>query len=155
MLDYEGVKTVHRVAVVLSITGFSARGLLMLANSSLLMRRWMRTWPHLIDTVLLASGIWLAITLHINPLEHFWLGAKLLALLAYIWLGFIALRLGRTRRARIIALVAALLCFAYMLGAAVTKSPLPGLLLVDVIELDRDLRHLGSDQPVAIDREIT
>ena len=154
MVDYESVKTVHRIVVALSIAGFSLRGLLMLSDSALLRRRWMRTWPHLIDTLLLASGLWLAYTLRLNPLEHHWLAIKVLALLAYIWLGFIALRLGRTRRSRIAALAAALGCFAYMAGVAVTKSPLPGSTLADVVQLDRDLRYLRFDQTIPVDREI-
>jgi uncharacterized membrane protein SirB2 len=40
-------------------------------------------------------------------------------------LGFIALRLGRTRRIRIIALVSAIACFAYIVKVAVARSALP------------------------------
>ena len=70
-------------------------------------------------------GIWMAINLRLDPLGNPWLGAKLLALLLYIALGFVALRLGKTRRARALAFVAALACFAYIALAAVRHSPLP------------------------------
>ncbi len=69
----------------------------MLADSALLQQRWMRTWPHFVDTLLLLSGLWMAINLQLHPGNSHWLGAKLLALLAYIALGFVALRLGRTQ----------------------------------------------------------
>lgn len=97
----------------------------MLAGSSLLRRRWMRTWPHVIDTVLLVSGIWIAWNLHLHPGNSPWLGAKLVALLLYIALGFVALRLGKTRQQRILALISALLCFAYMIAVALTRSVIP------------------------------
>ena len=125
MIEYAVVKLVHQGTVALSFTGFVLRGGLMLADSPLLMRRWMRTWPHFIDTLLLASGIWMALNLHLNPVNSPWLGAKVIALLVYIGLGFIALRLGRTRRQRVAALLGALLCFAYMLLAAFTRSVVP------------------------------
>lgn len=125
MLDHATLKLVHQSSVLLSITGFGARGALMLLRSPLLRRRWMRTWPHVIDTVLLGSGVWMAVNLRLHPGDHPWLTAKIVALLAYIGLGFIALRLGRTYVRRSVALVAALLCFAYMLLVATTRSVVP------------------------------
>lgn len=125
MLDYQGIKASHQLMVALSITGFGLRGVLMWLDSPLLMQRWMRIWPHLIDTALLAGGVWLAVTLRLDPLAHPWLATKLVLLLLYVALGFVALRLGRTRGIRQLALFGALACFAYMVAVAVTKSPLP------------------------------
>jgi uncharacterized membrane protein SirB2 len=84
-----------------------------------------RTLPHLVDTVLLASGVWLAVLLDQYPGGSAWLTAKLLALVAYIALGFMALRLGKTRRVRVTAFIASLLCLAYMATAAWYKDPVP------------------------------
>ena len=128
MFDYPGIKTIHQLTVALSITGFSLRGLLMLWKQPLLMQRWMRTWPHFVDTALLISGVWLALTLDLVPFEHAWLATKLVLLVLYIGLGFVALRLGRTRQIRLLALVGALLCFGYMIAVAATKSPLANIL---------------------------
>ena len=125
MIDYVTLKLVHQTTVLLSISGFALRGGLMLANSPLLYRRWTRTWPHLIDTLLLVSGIWMAVTLRLNPLEHPWLAAKIIALLVYIGLGFVALRLGKNRRTRIVALIAAIVCFAYIALVGLNKTVLP------------------------------
>lgn len=125
MLEHATLKLVHQSSVLLSITGFAARGALMLLRSPLLTRRWMRTWPHVIDTVLLGSGVWMAVNLRLHPGDNPWLAAKIVALAAYIGLGFIALRLGRTYARRSVALVAALLCFAYMLLVATSRSVVP------------------------------
>ena len=125
MMEHALLKLVHQVTVVLSFAGFAVRGALMLADSPLLRRRWMRTWPHFIDTLLLVTGIWMAVNLHLNPVNHPWLSAKLVALLLYIGLGFVALRLGRTRQQRILAFLGALICFAYMVSVALTRSVVP------------------------------
>ena len=125
MPEHAMLKLVHQACAVLSITGFTLRGSLMLAGSSLLRRPWMRTWPHLIDTLLLISGVWMAVNLHLHPGNSPWLTAKLLALLVYVALGFVALRLGKTRRTRTLAFVAALACFAYIVLVALSRSVFP------------------------------
>jgi uncharacterized membrane protein SirB2 len=125
MPEHATLKLLHQASALFSIVGFVVRGSLMLADSALLRRPWMRIWPHFVDTLLLASGLWMAINLHLHPGNSHWLGAKLLALLAYIALGFVALRLGRTRRIRTIAFFAAVACFCYILLVAIMRSPLP------------------------------
>ena len=124
-MEHALLKLVHQGTVALSFAGFAVRGGLMLAGSPLLKRRWMRTWPHFIDTLLLVTGTWMAVNLQLNPVNHPWLSAKLVALLFYIGLGFVALRLGRTRQQRIFALLGALACFAYMVSVALTRSVVP------------------------------
>ena len=59
------------------------------------------------------------------PFVAGWLTAKLLALVAYIGLGLVALRLGPTRAVRAVAFIAAVTAFGYMLAVAFTRSPLP------------------------------
>lgn len=119
------LKLLHQTCAVLSITGFSVRGGLMLLDSDLLRARWMRIWPHFIDTLLLASGLWMAFILHLHPGNSPWLSAKLVALLAYIGLGFVALRLGRSKRIRIAAFTMALVCYAYIGLVALNRSVFP------------------------------
>ena len=122
---YPAVRALHIACAALSIAGFAARGALMLAGSPLLATRVARIAPHLVDTVLLASAIWLAWFLGQNPLTHAWLGAKLLALLAYIGFGMLALRRGRTKAVRGAAFAAALASAAYIAVVALTRDPTP------------------------------
>jgi uncharacterized membrane protein SirB2 len=117
------VKWVHVGAATLSIAGFVARGALMLAGSPLLATRFSRVAPHVLDTLLLASAVWLAWRLGAYPFVHGWLTAKLLALLVYIALGSIALKRGRSRRVRVAALAGALATFGYIVSVAVTRDP--------------------------------
>jgi uncharacterized membrane protein SirB2 len=59
------------------------------------------------------------------PFVDGWLTAKLLALLAYIVLGTIALKRGKTRPARITAFFLALAVFAYLVAVALSHQVLP------------------------------
>ena len=116
------LKVVHVGSVVLSGAGFIARGALMLRGSPLLRARFVRVAPHVVDTVLLASAVWLAWLMRVSPLDG-WIAAKILGLLAYIVLGTIALKRGRTPRVRAAAFAAALAVFAYIVTVALTHDP--------------------------------
>ncbi len=119
---YLTAKTIHIAAAILTISGFMLRGAWMLGQSPLLERKLVRILPHVIDTVFLLSGVWLIWLLRLPVLQQPWLLGKLIALVAYVGLGMIALRRGRTRRTRATAFVLALLTFAYIIGVALTKS---------------------------------
>lgn len=125
MSFYLFVKYVHVGCVLLSLAGFAARGALMLRGSPLLQARFVRVAPHVVDTLLLASALWLAWMMQQYPFVHGWLTAKVLGLLAYIILGSIALRRGHTRAVRLAALAGALLAAGYVVAVALTKNPLP------------------------------
>lgn len=126
-MDYATLKLIHQGAVVLSIAGFFARGAAALAGAAWVRGRVARTLPHAVDTVLLASAIGLAWLLQLNPLTTPWLAAKIAGLLAYIGLGMVALKPGRPLALRIVAWVAALLCFAQIVAIAISKQAM-GLL---------------------------
>ena len=83
--------------------------------------------PHAIDTLLLLTGLTMAIGLSISPLAHPWLAVKLLAVLVYIVIGSIALKRGRTYRQRVLALVLSLLVLAYIFAVALHHDAWVGL----------------------------
>ena len=118
------VKSVHVGCAALSLAGFAARGVLMLRESPLLATRFARIAPHVVDTLLLASALWLAWQLRQYPFVHGWVTAKVLALAAYIVLGSIALRRGPTRRARAVAFALALACAGYIVAVALARDAL-------------------------------
>src|SRR5450759_3006971 len=115
----------HVTCVVLSGTGFVLRGVWMMQGSPMLARRWVRVVPHVVDTALLASAIALAVMIGQYPLVHGWLMVKVFGIVAYIVLGTIALKRGRTPGIRIMAFCGALLVFSYIVAVAITKSVLP------------------------------
>jgi len=122
---YAAIRTLHIACAVLSITGFALRGALMLRESPALQARFVRIAPHVVDTALLASAVWLAWFLGQLPFVHAWITAKVLALLLYIVLGMFALRRGRTKAQRVAAFAAALACAAYIVTVALTRDATP------------------------------
>jgi len=126
-MSYLVLKNLHLATIAITLTLFLLRGFWMMADSPRLQARWVRIVPHVNDTLLLASGIGLAVLIQQYPLVHGWLSAKFFALIAYIVLGTIALKRGKTRGQRIAAWIAALLVFGYMVAVAVAHDPLPSL----------------------------
>ena len=124
---YLFLKYVHLAFAVTTISGFVLRGFWMLTESERLSQRATRIAPHVIDALFLLTGIAMVYLLSLPVLQTPWLLAKLLALLAYIILGAVALRRGPTLQIRLIAFVGALSAFAYVVGAALSKSPLSWL----------------------------
>jgi uncharacterized membrane protein SirB2 len=118
MVGYEALRAAHVSAVVISIGLFALRGAWMLADSPLLTTRVVRILPHVVDTVLLAAGVGLAVLSHQYPFVQPWLTAKIVGLVLYIVLGTIALKRGRSRGVRILALTAALAVVAWIVATA-------------------------------------
>ena len=129
-MGYLMLKQVHVACAILSISGFAARGVLMLRDSPLLQSRFARIAPHFVDTILLASAIALAWQSGQYPFAQNWLTAKLLAMIAYIALGSVALKRGRSKNIRAIAFALALVAVLYIVSVAFTRNPLglPSLL---------------------------
>ena len=121
-MSYLAIKHLHMTCAALSGTFFFIRGIWMLRDSPRLQQRWVKTAPHIIDTVLLGSALTMAVWSSQYPFVQNWLTAKLLALVAYILLGTIALKRGKTKTVRTIAFVAALAVFAYIIKVAITRQ---------------------------------
>ena len=123
-MDYSTLKLVHQASVVLSVSGFFARGLASFAGAAWACGRVARTLPHIVDTVLLGSALLMAWMLRLTPGAAPWLAAKIVGLLLYIALGILALRPGRPLALRVGAWMAALLTFGWIVSVALTKNPL-------------------------------
>lgn len=121
-MSYLTIKYLHMTCAALSGTLFFARGMLMLADSPLLQRRPMKILPHLIDTVLLTSALIMVFWSRQYPFVQPWLTAKVLALIAYIVIGSIAIKRGKTKGGRTAAFVVALLLFGYIVKVALTRQ---------------------------------
>ncbi len=123
-MDYTSIKHLHMTLAALSGSLFVLRGIWMLRESSLLAQRWVRIVPHMVDTLLLTSALTLVIWSEQYPFVQSWLTAKVIALIAYICLGALALKYGKTRTVRVCALVSALTVVLYIAAVAVTKRVL-------------------------------
>ena len=120
---YPWIKSVHLGTAAFTSVFFLVRLGWMYRSSPLLQRRWVRVLPHVNDSLLLASGVTMAVWLRQYPLIQPWLTAKLAALLLYILFGTLALKRARTRKRRLLAGIFALLCLSYIFAVALTRSP--------------------------------
>ena len=84
----------------------------------------LRYLPHAVDTVLLTTALMLTTVIQQYPFAVGWLTAKVVLLVAYIVLGSIALKRGRTRQVRVVAFVAALATVAFLVSVARAHHPL-------------------------------
>ncbi len=125
-MSYLILKHLHVTCVVLSGLGFCLRGWWMLRESTLRQHRLTRILPHIVDTLLLGSALTMAWMSGQYPFVEGWLTAKLCGLLAYILLGMMALKRGRTPAIRARYFGLALLAYAYIVSVALTRNPLPG-----------------------------
>ena len=119
------LKTLHLSCAALSYTLFLLRGSWSLNGSPVMRQHWVRIVPHFIDTVLLGSAVALAIIIQRYPFVDAWLTAKVLALLLYVGLGFVALKYGRNRITRLSAWLAAQAVFIYIVLVAIDHNPIP------------------------------
>lgn len=117
------VKHIHLTCVVLSLSLLFIRFFWMVRQSSMLERKWVKVVPHVIDTFLLLSALTLCVLISQYPFVQPWLTEKLLAVIAYIGMGFMCLR-GRTMALRSVALVGALGWIAVIGKLAVSKTPI-------------------------------
>jgi uncharacterized membrane protein SirB2 len=126
-MTYTALKHLHALTVVITLALFLLRGFWMLVDSPRLQAHWLRIVPHGNDTLLLFAAIAMLGVGGLNPLQNPWIMAKIIGLLAYIALGTVALKRGRTKAIRVKALIAALGVFAYIVAVALTKQVIPGV----------------------------
>ncbi|MBU6460614.1 MAG: SirB2 family protein [Proteobacteria bacterium] len=121
---YAELKMVHVTSVILSGTLFGWRAFRLARSSGA--RTWgkgLKVAPHIVDTVLLLSGVSLAILSHQYPFVNGWLTAKILALLLYILVGKMALDSRTPTAWRGWTAFMAMLIFVYIIGVAWTRDP--------------------------------
>ena len=117
-MNYFLLKHLHVTCVVISISLFVLRGSLELLGRPWRHWRVLRVAPHVIDTLLLGTALWMAWQIGQYPFVNGWLTAKVLALLAYILLGK-----STPQGQRLPYFVAALVSVVYIVGVALTHSP--------------------------------
>ena len=120
-MDYILLKQIHIMLAVTTLINFVIRGYWMIIDSSLLHSKWVKTIPHVIDTLLLSSAVALMIMTGFYPWILDWVAAKILLLQLYIVLGTIALKRGKTKAQRIAAFIAALICIGLIFKSALSK----------------------------------
>jgi uncharacterized membrane protein SirB2 len=120
---YLPLRSVHMTCAALSILGFVIRWIWMLRESPLLQNRVVKVVPHIVDTLLLLSAIGLVGVIGFGP-NAAWLSSKIAGLIVYVVLGVFALKRGRTKSARAVFGVLAIVVFAFIASVARMHNPL-------------------------------
>jgi uncharacterized membrane protein SirB2 len=120
LLTIKMIKIFHLTFVLLSIFSFVGRVILSETHPAILKQKAFKIAPHVIDTLLLISGITLVFQGGWLSREYGWIVAKIVALLGYIGLGVVVMRNRGT--VRWLAFVGAMTCFVYIGIVAVTKN---------------------------------
>ena len=121
---YLQLRQAHIAFVVVSVSIFVLRGLLMLANSRHVNSAWLKYTSYTVDTLLLTAALMLTTIIHQYPFQTGWLTMKVALLVVYVVLGSIALKRGRTQAVRVVAFVAALVTIAFLYTVARAHHPL-------------------------------
>ncbi|SAK70192.1 hypothetical protein AWB75_03579 [Caballeronia catudaia] len=120
---FPSVRAIHMTCAGLSIAGFVLRWIWMLTDSHLLTARPAKVLPHVMDTLLLASAVALVAIVGFSA-NAAWLSAKIAGLVVYIVLGTLALKRARTKGARAVYGVLAIIVFAFIASVARSHDPL-------------------------------
>ena len=114
------IKIIHLTFIFLSIFSFVGRVILSETQPAILKQKALKIAPHVIDTLLLVSGITLVFQGGWLSTDYGWIIAKIVALIGYIGLGVVVMRNRGT--VRWLAFVGAMACFVYIGIVAVTKN---------------------------------
>ncbi|WP_420599866.1 SirB2 family protein [Neptuniibacter sp.] len=124
-MSYLAVKHIHLLCILTSLILFIMRGSWALYYPEKLQQKWIKVIPHIVDTVLLISGLSLAFLLQQYPFVDHWLTAKVLALCLYIGLGSAVIKGDFTTPWKLLAFLAAISTFFYIVSVAMSHSPQP------------------------------
>jgi len=121
-MNYLAIKHLHVTAATLSILFFMVRAYWSVTENGMLQKKFVKIAPHVIDTVLLVAAIMLSMMLGPAAAQP-WVLTKIVLLIAYIGVGTIAIKRGRTPKSRAIAALIAILIFFYIVGVALKHHP--------------------------------
>ncbi len=121
---YMMAKHLHLTAVGLSILFFIFRFVWSQLDANALSKKWVKILPHIIDTALLGSAVWLCIILSQYPFVNAWLTFKVIGVILYIVFGLFALKKAKTTLSKWAFFIAAIGVLMATAMVAVTKQPL-------------------------------
>lgn len=122
---YMAMKHLHMTLAIISILGFMVRGPLAINQHKLMQQKWLRILPHVIDTLLIISAVYLAWTLSAHPFNSPWIAAKIIALVIYIVLGAMVIKRRGSLTRQWFSYGLAILIFGYIVSVAFSKNPWP------------------------------
>lgn len=120
---YAILKHSHLLIIAIAFIMFFIRGILMMRHSPATNHKIFIVLPHIFYTLLLGTGIALAVILHFSPMQQPWLLAKIIALILYIVLALMTFKHPNLGTRKIFWLLS-LVVFAYIVSVAISKNVL-------------------------------
>lgn len=121
---YPEIRSVHIAAVFASGALFLVRGLAQFGGARWGQAASLRYLSWTVDTILLTAALMLMTVLRQYPFVQHWLTAKVLLLVVYITLGFMALHGSQPKPRRLGLWLAALGVYLFIISIARARSPL-------------------------------
>jgi uncharacterized membrane protein SirB2 len=113
-------KHIHLLFVALIVVSFVLRVLAAEYRPAVLQKKWLAIAPHALQGLVLLTGIVLVVQGNWLAGDYGWLVAKVLALVAFIAMGLMAMR--ESGQKRWLAMGGGLLCLFYIAKVALTKN---------------------------------
>ncbi|MFL0808193.1 MAG: SirB2 family protein [Oceanobacter sp.] len=124
-MDYSAVKHAHAGLAYLSALLFLVRFVLLYGGAAVMRSKLVKIIPHVIDTFLLGFAVWLCVMISQYPVTDHWLTAKVVALVALVVTGTIAIK-----RKKVWAAAVTLGLYGYAIGVAKSHDPMSWLALL-------------------------
>ncbi|MGL4600723.1 MAG: SirB2 family protein [Plesiomonas sp.] len=123
---YIFLKHLHMTTLAISVSLLVLRFIWSLCGTKVMQQRWVKIVPHINDTLVLLSGVSLMVITGFYPFtpHTLWMTEKLLGVVIYILLGFVALKESKNKVIRFFALLGALGWIWLIAQMAITKTPL-------------------------------
>lgn len=119
---YPAIKHIHLTFIALSVLFFIVRFVLHIRQSPIMDKKFVKIAPHVIDTLLLLSGLTLCFIIKQYPFQDAWLTEKIGAVVAYIFLATIALKANRNTLFKVFAALGAIAWIVYAAKIAMFKQ---------------------------------
>ena len=113
------IKSIHIIFIFISFASFFSRFALSIFKPELLQKKIIKIAPHIIDTLLLISGVTLVFQGNWLAGDFGWILSKIILLISYILLAVMAMRLKGSKRW--FAFAAAVACYVYIFIIAISK----------------------------------
>ena len=119
---YPAIKHVHLTFVAASVLFFLVRFVLHMRQSPIMDKKLLKIAPHVIDTLLLLSGLTLCFVIQQYPFIDPWITEKLGAVMAYILLATISLKANKGKLFKVFAAFGAIAWVVYAAKIAIFKQ---------------------------------
>lgn len=120
---YIPLKHSHLMFVAISLLFFASRAVASLLGAQWLQKKWAKVSPHIIDTLLLGTGVALTMAVQQYPLVHHWLTVKIALLVAYIVFGILGMK-ATVKPKKIMFFGLSFISVIMLLSVARTHNPL-------------------------------